>query len=120
LLAEDVEINRELVCTLLNPMGLEIVCAENGAEAVQIFSDAPEKFDFIFMDVQMPEMDGLEATRCIRALDVPEAASIPIVAMSANVFSQDVKKCLDSGMNDHVGKPINLDDVIAVMKKHLS
>ena len=119
LLAEDVEINREIVCALLEPMKLEVVCAENGAEALRIFIETPNKFDFIFMDVQMPQMDGYEATRRIRALDIPEAAKIPIVAMSANVFRQDVNKCLEAGMNDHVGKPINLDDVIAVMKKYL-
>ena len=119
LLAEDVEINREIVCALLEPMQLTIVCAENGTEAVRLFSESPNRFDFIFMDVQMPEMDGYEATRRIRAMDVPQAACVPIVAMSANVFRQDIEKCLESGMNDHVGKPIDLDNVIAVMKKYL-
>jgi CheY-like chemotaxis protein len=71
------------------------------------------------MDVQMPEMDGLEATRRIRALKIPKATSIPIIAMTANVFKEDVEKCLGSGMNDHVGKPINIDEVIEKLNKYL-
>jgi CheY-like chemotaxis protein len=71
------------------------------------------------MDVQMPEMDGYEATRKIRALDLPKAKTIPIVAMTANVFKDDVDKCLGAGMNDHIGKPININEVLETMKKHL-
>ena len=120
LLAEDVDINREIVLTLFEPTLLKIDCAVNGEEAVRMFSDNPGKYDMIFMDVQMPEMDGYEATRCIRAINRPEAKKIPIVAMTANVFKEDVEKCLEAGMNDHTGKPINMDELIAKIKKYTS
>jgi len=112
LLAEDVEINREIVIALLEPTKLEIDCANNGVEAVNMFSMDPDKYDIIFMDVQMPEMDGYEATRIIRALDVPKARTIPIIAMTANVFREDVEKCIESGMNDHIGKPLDYDELL--------
>ncbi|MDR1755191.1 MAG: response regulator [Eubacterium sp.] len=119
LFAEDVEINYEIVMTLLEPTLVNIDCAVNGVEAVKMFSSEPEKYDLIFMDVQMPEMDGYEATRQIRSLDIPKAKDIPIVAMTANVFKEDIKKCLESGMNGHLGKPLNIGDVINVMIKYL-
>jgi hemerythrin-like metal-binding protein len=119
LLVEDVEINREIVLAFLEPMGLKMDCAENGVQAVQKFSAAPDKYAMIFMDVQMPEMDGYEATRRIRALDLPEAAAIPIVAMTANVFREDIEKSLKAGMNDHVGKPLDIDEVRVKLRKYL-
>jgi CheY-like chemotaxis protein len=119
LLAEDIEINREIVLALLEPTELEIDCAENGAEALGKFEAAPEKYDMIFMDVQMPEMDGYEATRRIRALDFPRSKQIPIVAMTANVFRQDIERCLESGMNDHVGKPLDFSEVLTKLRKYL-
>jgi len=120
LLAEDVEINREIVLTLLEPTGLIIECVENGEAAVRKFTANPDRYCMIFMDLQMPEMDGYEATRRIRALDVPRAGQIPIVAMTANVFREDVEKCLAAGMNDHVGKPINLGEVMEKLRQYLS
>jgi signal transduction histidine kinase/CheY-like chemotaxis protein len=120
LLAEDVEINREIVQTLLEPTGLSIVCAENGAEAVEMYKEAPDRYDVILMDVQMPVVDGYEATRMIRALGVPGARKIPIVAMTANVFREDIEKCLDAGMNDHVGKPLDIEEVLDRLRKYLS
>jgi CheY-like chemotaxis protein/anti-sigma regulatory factor (Ser/Thr protein kinase) len=124
LLAEDVDINREIVLTLLEPTKLSIDCAENGAEALRMFEEAPERYDMIFMDVQMPEMDGYEATRQIRAFEknhrenrLPQG--IPIIAMTANVFREDIEKCIESGMNDHVGKPLDLEDVLAKLRKYL-
>ncbi|MCL1916408.1 MAG: ATP-binding protein [Desulfovibrionaceae bacterium] len=119
LLAEDVEINREIVLALLEPTGLAIDCAENGAEAVRLFSASPEIYDMIFMDLQMPEMDGYEATRHIRALSHPAAAAVPIVAMTANVFHEDVLHCLEAGMNDHVGKPLDFAVVLEKLGKYL-
>jgi len=119
LLVEDVEINREIVLTLLEPTKLEIDCAENGAEAVRIFNEAPNKYDMIFMDIQMPVMDGYDATRRIRALDIPAAKTVPIVAMTANVFKEDIERCLDAGMNDHVGKPIDFEEVLSRLKTYM-
>jgi PAS domain S-box-containing protein len=114
LLAEDVEINREIVQVLLEPTQLEIDFAENGKEAVRMYSESPEKYEMIFMDIQMPEMDGYEATKRIRAIEAERNTRnrIPIIAMTANVFKEDVQKCLDAGMDSHVGKPFNLDDVL--------
>jgi signal transduction histidine kinase/DNA-binding response OmpR family regulator len=119
LLAEDVEINREIVLALLEPMDLLIDCALNGAEAVQMFSAAPEQYDFIIMDVQMPEMDGLTATKLIRALDSEKAKTVPIIAMTANVFREDVEMCLAAGMNEHIGKPIDFDEVVRALLHYL-
>ncbi|MDR0494680.1 MAG: response regulator [Treponema sp.] len=119
LLAEDVDINREIVTTMLEPLNLGIDCAVNGTEAVQMFSRNPDKYGLICMDVQMPEMDGLEATRLIRASAYPKAKEIPIIAMTANVFREDVEKCLDAGMNDHVGKPIDFNELLGKFKRYL-
>ncbi|MDR0597187.1 MAG: response regulator, partial [Treponema sp.] len=120
LLAEDAEINREIVLALLEPTKLRIECAENGAEAVRLFAENPERYDLIFMDVQMPEMDGYEATRRIRAFDAPNAGTVPIIAMTANVFREDIEKCIQAGMNGHIGKPLDIDEVLTVFKKVLS
>ncbi|MCL2798451.1 MAG: response regulator [Firmicutes bacterium] len=114
LLAEDVEVNREIFIALLEPTHLTVDCAENGLKAVEKFKEHPEKYDLIVMDIQMPEMDGYQATQAIRALEHPRAASIPIIAMTANAFREDVEKCLESGMNDHIAKPI--DEKIVIEK----
>lgn len=119
LLAEDNEVNREIVITLLEPTGVTITCAENGAVALKLFAEDPEYYDMIFMDMHMPEMDGSTATINIRALDHPYAKKVPIVAMTANVFREDVEHCLAVGMNDHTGKPLDFDDVLLKMKKYM-
>jgi len=120
LLAEDVAINREIVLALLEPTKLTIDCAENGLEALRMFSDNPDAYDMIFMDVQMPEMDGYEATRRIRALDSRKAREIPIVAMTANVFREDIEQCLAVGMNGHTGKPLRLEEIMELLHANLS
>ena len=120
LLAEDVEINREIVLALLAPTQLEIDCAENGEEAVRMFAKSHKNYEVIFMDMQMPEMDGLEATRKIRAYDASNAKSIPIIAMTANVFREDIQKCLEAGMNDHIGKPLIFDEVLEKLRKYMA
>ena len=94
-------------------------CAENGAEAIELFSQNPERYDMIFMDLQMPEVDGLEATRRIRALDFPRAKEIPIIAMTANVFKEDIENCLAAGMNDHIGKPLDFDELLKRLRRYL-
>ncbi|MDR0320804.1 MAG: response regulator [Treponema sp.] len=119
LLVEDVEINREIVLALLEPVQLKIDCAVNGMEAVRMFSEAPQKYDMIFMDLQMPEMDGYTATRYIRSLDTPRAKTIPIIAMTANVFREDIEKCLEAGMNSHVGKPVDFNEVLDKLRLYL-
>jgi CheY-like chemotaxis protein len=120
LLAEDVEINREIVITIMEPLGLEIVEAVDGRNAYDLFHANPDNFDLIFMDIHMPGMDGYEASRLIRAFSHPKAKTIPIVAMTANVFKEDVENCLAAGMNDHIGKPLNFDALNAILKKYLS
>jgi signal transduction histidine kinase/DNA-binding response OmpR family regulator len=123
LLAEDVDINREIVEALLDPTELGIDMAENGAIAIEMFKERGDEYALIFMDVQMPEMDGLEATRNIRRLEAESGKEpvphIPIVAMTANVFREDIDKCLEAGMDDHVGKPLNLSEVLVVMRKYI-
>ena len=105
LLVEDVAVNRELIATLLAPFEVEIEACENGALAVEAM--ARGGFDLVLMDVQMPVMDGLTATRAIRALPAPHARTTPIIAMTANVLPDQVTKCLEAGMDDHIGKPIS-------------
>ncbi len=120
LLVEDMELNREIVQALLEETEIAMDFAKNGEEGVHVFMTRPDRYDLILMDMQMPVMDGLEATRKIRALDVPRAKTIPIVAMTANAFKEDVDACLESGMNDHIGKPIDFDLLIEKLTKHLA
>jgi len=120
LLAEDMEINAEIIQALLEPTKLIVDVVRNGEEAVKMFQDAPDKYSLIFMDVQMPQMDGYEATQKIRALDIPQAKTIPIVAMTANVFRDDIERCIAVGMNGHIGKPLNFDDVLNTLCMYLT
>jgi CheY-like chemotaxis protein len=119
LLVEDVELNREIVKALLEPTQLVIDCAENGVEAVRMFSKNPGRYNIIFMDLQMPEMDGYEATRAIRALDHINAANVPIIAMTANVFKEDIENSIAAGMNDHIGKPLDINTVLHKLSQYL-
>ena len=119
LLAEDIEINREIMTALLEPTDLDIDYAHNGTEAVRMFNEAPDKYDMILMDIQMPEMDGYEATHRIRDSEPPESKTIPIIAMTANAFSKDVQRCMDAGMNGHIGKPLEFDKVLQKLRDYL-
>jgi signal transduction histidine kinase len=118
LLAEDIGINREIVKAVLMPTGVKLLEAKNGDEAISIFQE--KEIDLILMDIQMPGIDGYEATRRIRALDSEKAKTVPIIAMTANVFKEDIDRCLDAGMNEHLGKPIDFTEMLSTLKKHLA
>ena len=116
LMAEDVEQNAEILADLLDLEDIESEHAWNGKEAVQMFSDSePGYYDAILMEVRMPEMDGLTATQTIRALDRPDAKTIPIIAMTANVFDEDIERSLQAGMNAHLSKPIEPEKMYATI-----
>ena len=119
LLVEDNEINREIGQEILGEMlHAEVECAEDGRIAVERFRESPEGwFDMIFMDIQMPNMNGYEATRAIRALPREDSTRVPIVAMTANAFVEDIAACERAGMNAHVAKPINIAQLIEVMRR---
>lgn len=120
LVAEDNELNWEIINELLTDIGMELDWTENGQLCVEKYEKSePGYYDAILMDVRMPIMDGYEATRSIRALNRPDAKEIPIIAMTADAFSEDIKRCLDSGMNAHTAKPINLDEVLSILKKYI-
>ncbi|MDR1586465.1 MAG: response regulator [Treponema sp.] len=136
LLVEDIEINREIVLSLLQPLEIQIDCAGNGREAVDLYRENPAKYSLIFMDVQMPVMDGYEATKRIRELeekgsaDFPGAEAkgslpgqkrrhVPIIAMTANVFREDIERCLAAGMDGHVGKPLDMQEVLLRFHEYL-
>jgi signal transduction histidine kinase/CheY-like chemotaxis protein len=118
LLAEAVELNCEIFMALLEGTKINIDRAENGLAAVEMFKRNPDKYDIIIMDIHMPEMDGYEATKVIRSLD-NRAKTIPIVAMTANAFREDIEKCLACGMNDHLAKPIDDAEVIKKISKYV-
>ncbi len=121
LLAEDIAVNREIAAMLLTDAGFEVETAENGREAAdKVRLSAPGTFDAVLMDVQMPVMDGYEATRAIRALPDPALARIPILALTANAFSEDRQKVLEAGMNGHVAKPVDPDVLLRSLSELLN
>jgi CheY-like chemotaxis protein len=121
LLVEDVEINREIVCALLEPTEVTIDCAEDGKIALNKYKADPALYDCIFMDIQMPEMDGYEAARLIRAYESENGLKRrPIIAMTANVFREDIERCLAAGMDGHVGKPLEIEEVLKWLRKYLA
>ncbi|MCL2210617.1 MAG: ATP-binding protein [Treponema sp.] len=127
LFVEDVEINREIVEVLIEPTHLKMDCAVNGIEAVEMYKKAPNEYDLILMDVQMPQMDGYEATKIIREYEKtsdnkggnPPVKRIPIIAMTANIFREDIEKCIKAGMNDHIGKPLDIKEFLNIMIKYM-
>ena len=117
LLAEDMQINAEIILMVLNMRQVEADLAENGKIAVDMFRDHPEGYyDAILMDMRMPEMDGLEATRHIRAMDRPDAKTIPIIALTANAFDEDVQRSLQAGLNAHLTKPVQPDALFETLE----
>jgi CheY-like chemotaxis protein len=120
LLVDDVMLNRMIVIELLSETGLEIEEAGDGQEGIDAFAASePGHFDIVFMDAQMPRVDGYGATRAIRALDRDDARTVPIVAMTANAFKEDIERAMASGMNAHLAKPLELDKLNAVLAKYL-
>ncbi|MBR6274107.1 MAG: response regulator [Lachnospiraceae bacterium] len=118
LIAEDIDINWEIISNMLGMYGIESFRAENGRICVDMMTNAKEgSYELIFMDVQMPQMNGLDATRAIRALENPWASSIPIVAMTADAFSENVTECMNAGMNGHIAKPIDIKLVIKEIRR---
>ena len=120
LVVEDNEINRVIAETLLREFGADIEFANNGAEGVEKFLGDSEKYDMIFMDIQMPVMDGYEATRRIRGSDAANAKTIPIVAMTAEVFQEDIDNAMGAGMNGHLGKPFKASELMEIIKRSLN
>ena len=120
LLVEDNELNREIAEELIGATGASVESAEDGVQAVKKFKESAEGYyDLILMDVQMPHMDGYEATRCIRALGRSDAQKVPIFAMTANAFAEDVQKSREAGMNAHISKPLNIRAVYKQMNRYL-
>jgi len=119
LLVDDIEINREIVMAVLEQTHSNFVCASNGREALGIFAADPAKFDIILMDINMPEMDGVEATRRIRAHSSEEGATIPIIALTANTNPDDVKSYFAAGMTDHIGKPADFNEIFRKISQHI-
>ena len=116
LLVEDNELNAEIAETLLSDEGANLTVARDGLQAVRMFQDKPEGyFDAILMDIMMPVMDGLTATKTIRSLKHPDAETIPIIAMTANAFREDKEKCLEAGMNAHLAKPIKIENIKRIL-----
>ena len=118
LLVEDNDLNAEIAQTMLEDEGAQVTVAENGKRAVERFqSSLPGTFDAILMDVMMPVMDGLTATRAIRALDRPAAATVPILAMTANAFKENAEKCFAAGMNAHLTKPLRPEEMVRAIAR---
>lgn len=121
LLVEDNELNAEIAQTLLETAGAKTTVAHNGEQALEVFQNhAPKTFDAVLMDVMMPVMDGLTATRAIRNLDRPDAKTIPIIAMTANAFDEDAEKCISAGMNAHIAKPVKIETIQHVICKYVN
>ncbi len=120
LLVEDNELNMEIARILLSNEGATVTPAGNGRIAVELYEKSqPYEFDIVLMDIMMPEMDGHEACRAIRNMDRADAKNVPIIAMTANTFSEDIKKCRESGMDEHIGKPIEISSVTSKVAKHI-
>ena len=122
LMAEDNDLNAEIAMVQLEELGIQVTRAADGKEAVKIFAEnPPDTFDMVFMDIMMPKMTGYEATAAIRAMrDRPDACEIPIIAMTANAFAEDVQASLDAGMNGHIAKPIAMDEVVKTIARNLN
>ena len=120
LLVEDNELNAEIAREIIGMTGLEVVCAKDGMEAVDMIADCADGYyDIIFMDIQMPRMNGYDATRAIRAMERSYCRQVPIIAMTANAFAEDVQAAKTVGMNEHVAKPLDLSILARALKRWL-
>ena len=119
LLVEDMSMNREIVNALLKETGIYIDEAENGLEAFVMIKAYPERYSLVFMDLEMPEMGGIEATQQIRALPSESTKKLPIIAMTGNTSDEDIEKCHIAGMDGHLSKPLDADKVLLFMKRYL-
>ena len=120
LLAEDNALNAEIATLMLEDAGMAVTWVQDGQEALDTFSRSQEgSFDIILMDIMMPNMDGYEATKAIRSLSRGDAGTIPIVAVTANAFAEDIQASLDSGMNCHIAKPLEVDEVYKTIARQL-
>ena len=118
LLAEDVQVNAEIIMMVLSMREITAEHAENGKIAVEMFAEhAPGYYDAILMDMRMPEMDGLEATKAIRAMDRTDAGTIPIIALTANAFDEDVQRSMQAGLNAHLSKPVEPEILFSTLEK---
>ena len=122
LMAEDNDLNAEIAIIRLEECGMQVTLAVDGKQVVEVFADSPEgTFDVILMDIMMPQMNGYEATRAIRNLaDRPDGRTIPIIAMTANAFAEDVQASMDAGMNAHLAKPLQMDEVVKTIAGNLN
>ena len=122
LMAEDNDLNAEIAIIQLEECGMQVTLAVDGKQVVEVFADSPEgTFDVILMDIMMPQMNGYEATRAIRNLaDRPDGRTIPIIAMTANAFAEDVQASMDAGMNAHLAKPLQMDEVVKTIAGNLN
>jgi PAS domain S-box-containing protein len=119
LLVDDVKVNREALMTMLKDTQIQIDCAENGLQAVELFSNDPGRYDIILMDINMPGIDGWETSRRIRLLTAPGGARVKILAMLANTSQEDVEKSRKAGMDDHIGKPVDFNELFHKLNQHL-
>ena len=120
LLVDDVDLNRKVAKAMMKITGATIDEADDGTVAVEKFKESPiNDYDLIIMDIQMPQMNGYQATEAIRALDRPDAATVPIIALTANAFTDDIEKAKAAGMNDHIAKPVKGNILIGVLFSHI-
>ena len=120
LLVDDNALNREIAVDMLSDLGLEVDEAGDGVEAVKLVKENISKYDYILMDVQMPLMNGYDATKAIRALDLEGCDTIPIIAMTANAFEEDKKNAFEAGMNSHLAKPVNVEELSNVLLNYIN
>jgi CheY-like chemotaxis protein len=120
LVVDDIDINLEVATLLLESLSVTVLKARNGREAIRLFTDSRRHCDMVLMDMQMPEIDGLQATQIIRQSKARNAATVPIIAMTANVYKEDIAQCLAAGMDGHLGKPVDVGELVRILDTYLT